>query len=159
MFADGFLSDHIFEILGLLVTIVGIILVLRQIRESTVSSQLSGFLELASQFVGIASSIEFVDALSTSDDWKSLDAKEAFNYLTEDEEIRPKYKEVGAFYETLSALVRRGALDHQLSIDAYGSLLSQRWSTLEKAISVHRKVLGNTTLYEQWEWAAHNFKK
>ena len=157
MFADVNLSNNIFEILGLLVTIVGIWLVVSQLRESRLSTQLSGFLELSSQFTGIAASIEFVDDLSVSEEWKSFDGSQAFAYLTEDVETRKMYKHVAAFYETLSALVKRGALDYQLIAETYGGIGARRWRTLEKAVTVHRKALSSPGLYENWEWFAKEF--
>ena len=157
MFADGYFAFSFSELVGTMVTIVGIWLVVSQLRESRLSTQLSGFLELSNQFMGIAASIEFVDDLSVSEEWNSFDGSQAFAYLTEDIEIRKMYKHVAAFYETLSALVKRGALDYQLIDETYGGIGARRWRTLEKAVTVHRKALSSPGLYENWEWFAKEF--
>ena len=157
MFGEGYFSFSFSELIGTMVTIVGIWLVVSQLRESRLSTQLSGFLELSSQFSGIAASIEFVDDLSVSEEWNSFDGSKAFAYLTDDVEIRKMYKHVGGFYESLSALVERGALDYQLIDKTYGEIGARRWRTVEKAVVEHRKVLNSPGLYENWEWFAKEF--
>jgi len=44
------------------------------------------------------------------------------------------YMQVGAFYEVVSALVRRKALDKNLAVITFGTFSPIRWQTLEKAI-------------------------
>jgi len=77
-------------------------------------------------------------------------------YLTESEERYEHYMQVGAFYEVVSALLRRGALDDDLALNTFGGFGKNRWHAVEKAVRYHRELIGEPELYDQWEWLADN---
>jgi hypothetical protein len=149
---DSYFSISFADLIGFIITIFSVVLIIRQLKEARLATQLAGFLALSDQFGDIAIAIEFVDSLCLSQKWNDLDGTEAYNYLTENDKNRGLYKQVGAFYEVLAALIRRGALDKTLAIDTFGNLAGKRFNTLQKAIIIHRELLGEKTLYDQWEW-------
>ena len=147
------------DLLAIFVTIASVALIIRQLKEARLASQLEGFLELANQFSNIALPIEFVDSLSLSTEWQQLSGEEAYEFLIENEKNRVYFKKVGIFYEMTGALLKRGMLDYKIAMDTCGEIGASRWRTLEKAIYFHRKVQGEDSLYTQWEWLAENFSK
>jgi hypothetical protein len=156
MSSGNYFSLSFPELIGLIVTILSVTLVIKQLNDTRLATQLAGFLAISDQFVSIAAEIEFIDSLRVSDGWNDLDGQSAYQYLNGDDKRRETYKKVAAFYEVMAALFRRGALDKKLAVDTFGGLARKRWLTLQKAVIAHRKIIDEETLYDQWEWMANN---
>lgn len=155
MLAESYFYLSFSEITGILIAVISVALVVKQLNDTRLATQMAGFLSMSDQFSNIVPAIEFIDSLSSSEEWKSLDGPAAFQYLIGDTQRRAYYKSVAAFYETMAALLRRGSLDKKLVVDTYGDLVVKRWLIVQKAAFEHRVAMGVNSLYEQWEWMAN----
>lgn len=158
MFAENFLSITVADVLGLLVTIIGIWLVVRQLTESKLASQMEGMLTLGDRFDHLLEHIILLFELSQSDRWKKADSDEAYKIIYETQENREAFFKMGSFYELLAVLVRRKVLDEKLAYDTYGELVAKRWRWVEKAVAAHRIAQGTEEYWEHWEWLALRFE-
>lgn len=154
--SNGYFSISFADLIGFFITIISVFLILKQLSDSRLAVQVESYLTISDRFSKITPSIQFVDGLSLSEEWKRLDGKAAYLYLTENEVRYEHYMQVGAFYEVVSALLRRGALDDKLAINTFGGFGKNRWHAVEKAVRYHRELIGEPELYDQWEWLADN---
>lgn len=159
MSADNFFYLTFSELIGFIVTIISVALIVKQLSDTRLATQMSGYLALSDQFYQIIPGIEFIDSLGYSKEWDAFDGAEAYKYLSENDEYRGLYKSVAAFYEIVGALIHRGALDKKLAMDIFGELAAKRWFIIKKAALVQRKLIGTDTLYEQWELLAMKLKR
>ena len=72
MFAEDFIANHLFEILGLVVTISGIWLVVQQLRETKLATQMEGVLSLSDRFIEITPEVSLIDRVTSAADWSTL---------------------------------------------------------------------------------------
>lgn len=158
MFSENFISITLADVLGLLVTSIGIWLVVRQLTESKLASQMEGMLTLGDRFDGLLEHIILIFELTQSERWQQADSDEAYKIIYETKKNREAFFKIGSFYELLAVLVRRKVLDEQLPYDTYGDLVAKRWHSIEKAISAHRVAQGTDGYWEQWEWLALRFE-
>lgn len=154
MFTDGYFSFSFPELVGTLVTIVGIWLVVKQLREAKLASQMEGILALGDRFDGMVEHFNLLLELSQSERWKEADSATAYKILLESKENRDAFFKVASFYETLSVLVRRNVLDEELALDGWGDMVGKRWYWMEKAILAQRVSLENEEYWQHWEWLA-----
>ena len=157
MIADGFSSISLESLIGFIITLISVYLIVRQLQESRLASQMEGYLEIIGRVSEISESIDFIDDLGISKKWINFNADEAYDYLVKNKKIRDHYRKIGILYEGVSALLRRGILDEQLAFETFGAMSVKRFETLKKAIDAHRMSLGEPTLYENWEWMAKKF--
>lgn len=153
---SGYFSISFPDLIGFLITIISVFLTIKQLNDSRLAVQVESFLTISDRYSKVTQAIKFIDGLALSDEWNLLDGKGAYEYLIENTTYYDHYMQVGGFYEVLSALLRRGALDNDLSVNTFGGFGENRWCTLEKAIVYHRKIIGEDALYDQWEWLAMN---
>ena len=78
MFNNDFLSISLVEIIGLLVTIIGIWLVVKQLNETRLASQMEGLLELTNLDLSNSDGLLALKELSSQEDWNTLSDEEAF---------------------------------------------------------------------------------
>ena len=159
MSVENYFSLSFSELIGFFVTIISVALIIKQLNDSRLATQMSGYLTLSDQFNNIVPAIEFIDSLNNSEEWNALDGPDAYKYLMENETYKVAYKSVAAFYEILASLLYRGALDKKLAWNTFGFIGTKRWFTIKKAVVVHRKAMGVEELYDQWEWMAENLSK
>jgi hypothetical protein len=157
MLDENFFVLTFSEILSMIVTIASVGLIVKQLNESRLASQMEGFLELGAQFGEIAPAIEFIDALTLSSEWNSMSAEESYRHIFDNEVNRNFFKKVGVFYEILGALLQRGVLDNKLAMDTFGAIGSNRWQTVKKVAKIQRSLMKEQSLYEHWEWFAKKF--
>ena len=158
MFADGFVSFTIEGLLGLIVTIVGIWLVVKQLSESKLSSQMEGVLNLTDRFIDISDSLSLVDDLAGDKGWAQLSEEEAHSRFLSDTVLRAAVNKVGKFYELLSVLVQTGALDKELAFKLYGEFVHMRWKLIKAPMYGMRKQNAMETIAAEWEWLATEFE-
>ena len=158
MFADGFIAEHIFEILGLLVTVGGVWLVVKQLNETRLASQMEGILALGDRFDGIVEHNIILFELSQTTPWKEANNSKAHKIIFESKRNREAFFKVTSFYEALAVLVRRRVVDKQLAIDNWGDMVGKRWTWIEKAVLEHRRSLENEKFSQHWEWMAKEFE-
>ena len=147
------------EVIGLIVTIVGIWLVVRQLREAKLASQMGGMMDLRQM---ISDNTEFEQLLSeliAEDDWESLNAEEAHSRIFDSDEHTEAWNELTSFFELYSLLVRKKALDEGMAYAYNGKFVSLWWIRLEKIARQQRIELKWDDLLENWEWLAIKFEK
>jgi len=155
-FSDSFFVLSFSDLIGFLVTIISVILIIKQLADSRLATQMEGFLTISDRFAEITQAIDFVDKLSLSKEWEDFNGEEAYQHLIENKDRKENFMQVGAFYEVVSALLHRRALDRALAANTFGHFGAIRWLTLEKAIVYQRDLFGEKALYDQWEWMANN---
>ena len=158
MFAEDFFSMSLEGLIGFLITLISVYLIVRQLQESRLASQMEGYLEIIGRVSDISESIDFIDDLGISKQWEEFKAVEAFEYLVKNEKYRNHYRKLGVLYEGVAALLHRGILDERLAFETFGAMSVKRYQTLKKAIEAHRASLDEPTLYENWEWMAKEFE-
>lgn len=159
MFNIGGFAISLAEALGLIVTIVGIWLVVRQLREAKLASQMGGMMDLRQM---ISDNTEFEQLLSdliAQDDWQSLSDEEAHSRLFASDDLREAWNELTSFFELYSLLVRKKALDEGMAYAYNGKFISLWWTELEKIARHQRIELEWENLLENWEWLATKFEK
>ena len=159
MFASEIWFTSPADLLGLIVTAVGIWLVVKQLGEAKLASQMEGVLALGDRFDGITEHLNLIMELSQSVRWKEADNAKAYNIILESKENRDAFFKVASFYETLSILVRRNVMDELLAFDGWGDMVGKRWYWMEKAILAQRVSLENEDYWEHWQWLAGKFDK
>ena len=158
MFASEIWFSSPADLLGLLVTIVGIWLVVRQLKEAKLASHMEGLLALGDRFDGMIEHFNLLLELSQDERWKEADSATAYKILIESKENRDAFFKVAAFYETIAILVRRNVMDEQLALDGWGDMVAKRWDWMEKAILAQRALLENEEYWQHWEWLAKKFE-
>lgn len=154
MFASEIWFTSPADLIGLIVTVGGIWLVVKQLREAKLASQMEGVLALGDRFDGMVEELNLLLELSQSERWKEADNEAAYKILLESKKNRTAFFKVASFYETLSVLVRRKVLDEELALDAWGDMVGKRWYWMEKAILAQRVSLENEEYWQHWEWLA-----
>ena len=66
MVSDGYFSISFEGILGFLVTLVSVGLIIKQLSEARLASQMEGYLTLMGRFGDISAAVEFIDDLGVS---------------------------------------------------------------------------------------------
>ena len=158
MFADGFIAEHIFEILGLLVTVGGVWLVVKQLNETRLASQMEGMLALTERNAALLDHIDIFSKFVNTDKWKKADGQAARKIIFDSKKNRNAFLELGSFYEIVGVLVGRKVLDENLAYDYFGDFLSTRWTLVEKAVKGQREQINNETYLNHWEWLAKKFE-
>ena len=64
-----------------MVTIVSLALIIRQLNDSRLATQMEGYLTISDRFAEITLAIKFVDSLFHSTEWKDINGAEAYNFL------------------------------------------------------------------------------
>lgn len=155
----GSLLISLAEVLGLLVTIVGIWLVVMQLRETKLASQMEGLLTLGQMDSGNSTNWNRALELINGQDWKAMKASEAHELFHETDSISKAFDEITVFFELMSVLVRRKALDKRMAYDMYGNAVPRWWKRLEKVIEHHRVETNDDSIGKNWEWLADEFEK
>ena len=136
----GYFTMSFEGLVGLVVTVISVALIVKQLQQAHLASQMDGFLELTARFTELAPAIEFVDELGRSADWATKTNSESYEFLTSNKERRQYYRKIAIFYEGMAALVRRGALDQTLAYNTFGAIGTQRFNTFRQAIEENRKI-------------------
>ena len=68
MFADGYFSLSFAEAVGFVVTIVSVYLIVRQLNETKLASQMEGIMQLGDRFTQILPYIQTLSDLTSSQD-------------------------------------------------------------------------------------------
>jgi len=147
------------DVLGLIVTIVGIWLVVRQLREAKLASQMGGMMELRQMISDNSEFERLLFDLISEDDWEAISAKEAHARLFNSDELTEAWNELTSFFELYSLLVRKKALDEGMAYAYNGKFVSLWWKRLEKIARQQRIELKWGDLLENWEWLALKFEK
>ena len=156
--SEDFLSITLSDVLGLVVTLFGIWLVVRQLREAKVASQMEGILALGDRFDGIVGHNVRLFELAHSQRWKDADNETAFEIIYESKENQDAFFKVASFYEPVAVPIRRKVLDEQLAFDGWGDMVGIRWQWMEKFVLAQRDKTGNEGYWQHWEWLADRFE-
>jgi hypothetical protein len=160
MFAEGFFSITVGEVLGIVVAIFGIYYVVRQLNEARLASQMEGMIALATMGnemqhdKDVISLREFI----ALDEWTKLSGQEAFEVISNEKKYKRGYDKQVSVYELVGGLVKAGALDIRVADNAFGYYLPFFWNRLEKYTKTLQNEYG-ATINEHWEWAAKEFEK
>jgi len=146
MFTDDFLSISLAEVLGLLVTLLGIWLVVRQLNEAKLASQMEGLLTLGNQFTELQEK-RTIMRNSERKDWNSLSPEEAYTRVWDDPELKSAYIEIGNHFDLVGTLVSANALSYDMAAKMYKSVVPPIYERLEKVIQVDRIKLDDPFLY------------
>lgn len=160
MIGEIFLSVTLGEILGLVVTVVGIWLIVMQLNGERLASQMTGMLTLLDHWREIIADRQKVLAMTSRDgDWDKLNAKDAYKSIFRNSEATNSFIRVANFFDTVGLLVRSKALDKRLAFRGWGIFLTRMYDQFEKVILFDRRAQNNHTIYEDWEWLAGEYKK
>jgi hypothetical protein len=138
-------------LIGLVVTIISVWLVVRQLREAKLASQMEGLLLLVEQLAVLADQRESLMEFVSHQDWASLTDEEAHARVYASEEHKIAYKKTKNFYEVVAVLVKRKALDKGMAADYFGKSVGIWHQRLLKITQHESKMLGYD-VGAQWEW-------
>ena len=158
MFADDFLSISLAELLGLLVTIGGVWFVVQQLKESKLSSQMEGLMELIEQWTASTQVRKPLSDLTNSSEWKELSGEEAYNRISESEQLKAGLDFTVNWYELIGVLVRKKSLNKEIVYELIGPFVAYRWKKMEKVIR-HDRTVREWHQVHNWEWLATEFEK
>lgn len=157
MFGDGYFSFSFPEFVGTIVTIVGIWLIVKQLRETKLASQMEGLLELLDQWTASQDTRRPVLNLIDLEEWDRMNDKDAYARIYESGELLKGYTFIVNWYELTSVLVRNKALDKTIVFEYFGGYIVRRWNKFEKVVRHHR-LLQNDFSINNWEWLAKEFE-
>jgi len=157
---DFFSSLTIADILGFAVTILGIWLVVRQLKEAKLASQMEGVLMLQDHWEHIISDRTLLWEMTLQDDeWDACSPKIAYKKVFKDKAATESFMRVANFFDNLGMLVHGKALDKYFAYRGYGTILTVFYDKLEKVIALDRKVQNNPKIFRNWEWMRKEFKR
>lgn len=160
MFAENFLSISLAEVLGLLVTMVGIWLVVKQLNETRLASQMEGLMTLMGQYQDLNKERTNLVNMALERKWNKLTPEEAFSTIFNDKNLLASYIKIGNLYDMIGSLIRFKAFDKVLGMRNFGPLILREFRAYEKVIEVDRqRGPGGPMVFEDWEWLAKEVEK
>jgi hypothetical protein len=159
MFGEGYYSFTFPELVGTIVTIVGIWLIVKQLREAKLASQMEGLLTLGEMDAGNGDSWNTALDLINRQDWIELEPQQAHDLFHETDAQAKALDKITIFFELISVLVRRKALDSKMAYDMYGNAVTRWWERMSKVIRHHRIYLNDKSYGRNWERLALEFEK
>ena len=153
MFNNDYFTLSFEGLMGLVVTIVSVWLVVRQLREAKLASQMEGLLLLVEQLAIVAEEREALVALVQAKNWTELSDEEAHKRVYRSKKHALAYKKTKNYYEVVAVLVKRKALDKGMAADYFGKSIGIWWQRLEKITRYESQLLGYD-VGEQWLWLA-----
>ena len=159
MFAENFLEVGLVDIIGFSITLLGIWLVVRQLNEARLASQMEGLITLSEMEARVERLAVEVRNYTGSEGWRQLNEIEAFSNIWDREDYKEGFVNNSRLYELISVLVRTKALDEEIAYKQFGYFLPQMWRQFEKPSRGAREKLGNKNINEHWEWLAHKFEQ
>lgn len=159
MFADGYFSFSFPELAGAIITIVGIWLVVRQLYEGKLASQMEGMMAISERFAENNRTNALLVKMVTTDDWDNPSSKEAHTRVFESDPTVTDWSNILLLYELVGVLARRKALDKHLAFDYFGYMITIWWKRLEKVNRQQAIELDVPKIGEHWEWLVGEFEK
>lgn len=157
MFNNSYFTLSFEGLLGLVVTIISVWVVVRQLREAKLASQMEGLLMLVEQLGSLADQRETLLEIVGTKDWDSLDDEEAHGRVYASETHKLAYKKTKNFYELVAVLVKRRSLDKGMAADYFGNSIGIWWQRLEKITQHESEVLGYD-VGALWKWLAREIE-
>lgn len=158
MFADGYFSLSFAELIGFAITIVSVWLVIRQLNETRLASQMEGAISLATMAADMEKQVKALVDFTLLEEWEKLDDEDAYAAISRNDEYMEGYLKHANIFGLTGGLVRAGALDLHVAEEQFGYFLPVRWRRFEKFTRVLRKKFGEE-MNENWEWLALEFEK
>jgi len=159
MFAEGFLSISLEGLIGLIVTVVGIWLVVQQLRETKLASQMDGLITPSEMHKNIREEVKPLQDFADSEEFKKLDGKEAFTMIESNEKYWIGLVRMSYMFTLIGNLVYTKSLDIRLADRSFGYVIPLNWRRLEKVIKWHRIEIENENVNVWWEWLTNEFGK
>ena len=159
MVEEQFLSFRMVEILGIFTTIVGIWLIIRQLTESRLASQMEGAISLADRSDRLEGEIKDLMHMASGEEWDGLDGEDVFSLIRENPKYGGAYLKMANLYGLVGGLVRARALDLHIADGGFGYFVPKRWRMFEKYRQELRRYLEEPDINENWEWLAIEFEK
>ena len=111
-----FLSiSDIIQILLLIVTGGGAALIVKQLREARLASQMEGLMELNQQHQEIDEAMFVIRKIIKPQEWASISPEEQIKRLTADDPMIKTWRKIGSFHEMLGLLVRSNSFDIEIA--------------------------------------------
>jgi hypothetical protein len=149
---------NLIQIALLVVTGFGALLIVRQLKEARLASQMEGLIVLQNRYREVLDkSFPLID-MTDSPDWAQLSEKEKAAQLEKTEELKVLWRSIASHYELVAALVRSGSLDKKAAFDLDGILIVNWYKRLEPIIEARRLLVG-PELFAHFEWLADEFRK
>ena len=153
----GGVSFSVEGLLGLVVTVVGVGLVVRQLNDAKLASQMEGLLTINQQYSNLALDRKNLNELTSADNWGKLSPQEALSTLN-DSKLYGSFVEISTLFEIVGSLVSSRALDFRMADKFFGFLLPSYFRDFENVIAELRSE-NDPRLFENWEWLAIRFEK
>jgi hypothetical protein len=159
MYVDGYIAEHIFEILGLLVTSLGIWFVVQQLRQAKISAQAETLLRLSEWSAELEDETFFLTELVETEKWKKLSQSESYDFMMGEKSYFKTFFKISSLYEMVGVLVRTKALDESLAYEMFDYFLPLMYRNYEKFTLAYREFNNVQTVNVHWEWVAKEFEK
>lgn len=158
MFASEIWFTSPADLLGLLVTVVGIWFVVKQLNETRLASQMEGLLQLQMIYKEVYLDKNIMYEFMDKHKWSTLSDSEAYKLAAKTKSIDESWANILNFYDTLGLLVKSKALDYGIARDSYAGAVVKWWGFLGPVIEQDREDTGEIFLAENWEWLAKEFE-
>jgi hypothetical protein len=160
MIASNFFELTLSDLMGFAITLIGIWLVVQQLHEAKLGSQMEGILTLQDHWERIIEDRTLLWEMTIqSNTWNLLSAKEAYRTIFGNKKMTDSFMRVANFFDGIGMLVLAKALDKELAYRGYCLVLSPLFDKFEKVILLDRKVQKNPRIFENWEWMRREFGK
>ena len=159
MFADGYIAEHMFEILGLLVTSLGIWFVVQQLRQAKISAQAETLMRLSEWEGELEDDRVFLTELAETEEWKNLSQAESYDFVMGNDKYSKPFVNISRVYEMVGVLVRTKALDESLAYEMFNYFLPLMWRNYEEFTLAYREAHNVQTVAEHWEWLTIEFER
>jgi hypothetical protein len=159
MITFGSLSISLAEVLGLIVTIVGVWFVVKQLNETRLASQMEGLIALMEIETNMEGEVSELREFTLKEEWDEVSDNEAFSLVMKNDNYRRGYLKYIKLYELIGVLVRTKALDERFAFEQFGQFLPMMWRRLERIVKGERQEEGLELIGEHWEWLTKRMEK
>ena len=158
MFGDGYFSISFEGLTGIIVTILGIWLVVRQLRETKQANQLLGLMALGEMDVTNGRNRSLLLEQAANEDWYSISDKEAHDRIFGNVKLAEAGDSVFSNMELVGMMVRKNLLHEKLAYGLFGKTVWIWWDRFGMVLRHRRTEIGWDQFMGNWEWLAKRFK-
>lgn len=159
MFGEGFWALTLEGLVGLLITAIGIWLVVKQLTETKLATQMEGLMVLGQLDVENAAHWAALINMSDNNEWDMLSPDAKYKRLYSSLHLAEAFDAAYTFFELMGSVVYTKALSMTMVQRMYGWSVNSWWERLGQVVIHRRKVIGNQELGANWEWLAREFQE
>ena len=147
----GILSiSDLIQIAFLVVTLLGAILIVKQLREARLASQMEALMELDEKNKEVLEAFFVLSTFMEKETWSNLSTQEKAKRLEANEDTKRAWRTIASYCELIALSIPSKSLSSKLAYDFDGDLVVNAYRTLEPAIEYRGNIVG-PSLFNHFE--------